>query len=127
MQSEPWNQEQRQRGKNNEVLTLGQRFGEIVSVFIIFLILGFYLYHQFANTGFFTGNFVGWVVFVFYGSFALSVLPALLRAVIGRRNPVRPFEAAFDLLLASGFIYLLAVFPFNFSHFSFALPEAIRF
>lgn len=91
------------------------------------LILGFYLFHQFANTGFFTSQFVGWAAFVFWGSFALSLLPAILRAIIGRRNPIRPFEAAFDILLAGAFIYLLVVFPFNFGHFSYALPDDIRF
>jgi hypothetical protein len=91
------------------------------------LILAYYVYNQIANTGFFTSNFVGWTVVVFYGTFALSILPALLRASIGRRSPVRPFEAAFNFMSAAALIFLLAVFPFNFAHFPDALPQAIRF
>ncbi len=127
MQSETWNQQSRGQRKSNEILTPAQRFGELVSVCIILLILGFYIYHQVANTGFYASNFVGFTEVVFYGTFVLALLPALLRATIGRRNPIRPFEAAFNLISAASLIYLLAIFPFNFAHFPDALPPAIRF
>jgi hypothetical protein len=126
MQTEPWIQNRGQR-RNNEILSTAQRFGELVSVVIVLLILGFYVYNQVANTGFFTSNFVGWTIVVFYGTFALSILPPLLRATIGKRSTVRPFETAFNFLSAAAFIFLLAVFPFNFAHFPDALPQAIRF
>ncbi len=113
--------------RNNEFLTEGQRFGEGVSAVIVLLILGFYLYHQFANTGFFTSKFGGWEVFAFYGSILLSLASPIARAIVGRRNPVRPIEAFCNLFFAFAMLYLFFAFPFNFAHFSAALPSEIRF
>jgi len=100
---------------------------ELVSVAIVLLILGFYLYNQLANTGFFTSKFGGWETFAFYGSIILSLLPPLARSFIGRRNPVRPLEAFYNIFFALASLGLLIVFPFNFAHFANALPGGIRF
>jgi hypothetical protein len=115
------------RRRNNEILSPGQRFGEVVSAVIVLLILGFYLYHQVANTGFFTSKFGGWEMFAFYGSILLSLVSPIARAVVGRRNPVRPVEAFCNLFFAFASLWLFFVFPFNFAHFADALPGAIRF
>jgi hypothetical protein len=126
-----WNKENQaqihKRRGTNEILSAGQRFGEAVSAVIVLLILAFYLYHQVANTGFFTSKFGGWEMFAFYGSILLSLVPPIGRAVIGRRNPVRPVEAACNLFFAFASLWLLFVFPFNFAHFANALPGGIRF
>jgi hypothetical protein len=114
-------------GNRQEFLTLPQRFGEIVSAIIITLILGFYLYQQFENTGFFTSGFGPWEMFAFYGSILLSLLPPLTRARFGRRNPVRPLETFTNIFFVFSMIFLLEVFPFDFAHFPDALPQAIRF
>ena len=116
----------RRRTRNEEILDAGQRAGEIVSVTIVLLILGFYLYHQIENTGFFTPSFNGWEMFALYGSIILSLVPPLARAAIGRRNPVRPIEAFGNLFFAFATLWLLLVFPFNFAHFSAALPVQTR-
>jgi len=113
--------------RDKETLTVPQRFGEIVSAFIILLIFAFYLYHQVENTGFFTSKFGNWEMFAFYGSLFLSLVPPLARAWLGRRNPVRPVEAFCNLFFALALLYLLLVFPFNFAHFADALPVAVRF
>jgi len=126
MQSESQTKALRRKG-NNEFLSPAQRFGELVAVVIVLLILAFYLYHQFANTGFFTSEFGGWAMFAFYGSIMLSLVPPIARAIIGRRNPVRPLEAGCNLFFAFASLWLLIVFPFNFAHFADALPAAIRF
>ena len=115
------------RSGNNEYLGWGERFGEVVSAAILLAILAFYLYHQVANTGFFTSAFGPWQMFAFYGSIVLSLVPPIARAVIGRRNPVRPTEAAVNLFFAGAALYLLSVFPFNFAHFGDALPTVLRF
>jgi hypothetical protein len=117
----------RERARNGEFLELGQRFGEVVSAVIMLAIFAFYVYHQVANTGFFTSSFGPWEMFAFYGSILLSLTPPVARAVIGRRNPVRPYEAAVNLFFAGVMLYLLGVFPFNFAHFTDALPAAVRF
>ena len=118
----------RHRRRNaNEVLDPGQRSGEVASVFIAILVLAFFTYHQVANTGFFTSRFGDLEMFAFYGSIVLSLAPPIARAVVGRRNPVRPLEAASNLFFAFASLYLLTIFPFNFAHLSDALPPAIRF
>ena len=62
-----------------------------------------------------------------YGPILLSLAAPLARAFNGRRNAGRPFEAVTDLCLALAAIWLLMVFPFNFSHLADPLPAAIRF
>jgi hypothetical protein len=126
MQSEPPTQYPKRR-ENKEILSGPQRFGQSVSACVVLLILAFYLYHQFENTGFFTSSFVGWAEFAFYGSIVMSFLPPTARAIIGRRNSVRPLEAASNIFFAIASVYLLFVFPFNFAHFADALPVATRF
>jgi hypothetical protein len=126
LQTEPPETTRGRRGQT-EILTIPQRFGELVSVAIILLILAFYVYHQMANTGFFTTKFGPLEMFAFYGSIVLSLVPAGLRAFMGRRNPVRPIEATCNAFFAFASLWLFYVFPFNFTHFPDALPEAIRF
>ena len=117
----------RRRAGVKEYLNLGQRAGEVVTVFIGLLILGFFLYHQYANTGFFTSKFGGLEMFAFYGSILLTFVPPLGRAAIGRRNPVRPIDAFSNLFSAVAALFLFYVFPFNFAHVARALPGAIQF
>lgn len=50
-----------------------------------------------------------------------------MRSAIGRRNDTRPAEIATSLFWIAGSIWLLIVFPFDFSHFGDALPEFLRF
>ena len=116
----------RRKGQS-EILSLSQRFGEMVSVAIVLLILAFYVYNQVANTGFFTSKFGGWEMFAFYGSILLSLVPSIGRAIIGRRNPIRPYEAGTNLFFAFASLYLLLVFPFNFAHLTDALPLGTHF
>jgi hypothetical protein len=47
--------------------------------------------------------------------------------VSGHRNTARPLEVLMNLFLASAALWLLVVFPFDFSHFAEAFPAAIRF
>jgi hypothetical protein len=124
MQSEP---QTRPRGGQKEVLDFPGRLRQLGSVVFALLFLAFYVYNQVTNTGFFTSEFGGLEMFAFYGSILLSLLPAIARAAIGRRNPIRPLEAFCNLFFAFASLFLLFVFPFNFAHFPDALPEAIRF
>lgn len=110
-----------------EVLTLGQQVGELISIPIMFLLFAFFVYHQVANTGFFTARFGPVEMFCFYGPMLLSVAAPLARAVTARRNPGRPFEIATNVFLALAALWLLNVFPFDFTHLADALPAALRF
>jgi hypothetical protein len=110
-----------------EVLSTSQRWGELISVVAMLLLFGFFAYHQGANTGFFTAKFGAVEMFCLYGPILFSLAAPGVRALHGRRNPARPLEVAMDVFLAIAALWLLMVFPFNFSHLADALPAAIRF
>jgi hypothetical protein len=110
-----------------ELLTPAQRWLEASIVVAMLLLLAFLVYHQQANTGFFTAGFGALEMFCLYGPILLALIAPLIRAVTGRRNPARPFDAAARLFLALGSLWLLIVFPFDFSHLADALPGAFRF
>lgn len=113
--------------KDKDVLTIGQRFGECISIVIMLYIFSFFAYHQAARTGFFTSKFGPMEMFFLYGPILLSLAAPITRAVLGHRNPARPFEIATNLFLAVGAYWLLVVFPFDFAHLADALPEGVRF
>ena len=112
---------------DKEVLSTSQRLGELISVVVMLLLFGFFAYHQVANTGFFTAKFGALEMFCLYGPILLSLAAPAVRALTGRRNPARPLEVATNVFLAIAALWLLMVFPFNFSHLAGALPAAIRF
>ncbi len=110
-----------------EKLSPSQRFGELVSIFIMFLFFGFFVYHLVANTGFFTAAFGPWEMFFFFGPMLLALTPPLIRASTGARQPARPLEALTNAFMAVGALWLLMVFPFEFAHLADALPAGLRF
>lgn len=113
---------------DKEVLTTSQRWVElIISVVAILLLFGFFEHHQVANTGFFTSKFGAVEMFCLYGPILFSLAAPITRALSGRRNPARPLDIASNLFMTITALWLLMVFPFNFSHFADALPGAIRF
>ncbi len=112
---------------DKEVLTTGQRWVELISVVAMLLLFGFFVYHQVAHTGFFTAKFGAVEMFCLYGPILVSLAAPVVRAVNGRRNPARPLDVATYLFLAIAALWLLMVFPFNFSHLADALPATIRF
>jgi hypothetical protein len=112
---------------NKEVLATAQRWGELISVVAMLLLCGFFAYHQVAHTGFFTAKFGALEMFCLYGPLLVSLAAPVVRAVSGRRNPARPFDVATYVFLAMAALWLLMVFPFNFSHLADALPGALHF
>lgn len=110
-----------------EILTSLERFGELVRIGMMALIFGFFAYHQAAHTGFFTARFGGFEMVCLYGPIALSVIGPTIRALTGRKNPARPFEAATNLFLAAAAVWFLSIFPFDFSHVADVFPGAVQF
>jgi len=105
----------------------GQRGGEVVSVFISFLILLFFVENQVKGTGFFTSRWGPAEQALFYGTWLVGAVVSLARAGVGRRNPVRPLDAFYGAMLVVTALWLLRVFPFDFAHFPDLLPSFIRF
>ncbi len=118
-------QTQLRTNKDKEHLTPAQRFGEVISLAILALIIGYFWHLWNIEAGFFTGAFGPWEQFWFFGPMFASLAAPIMRMLVGRRNPARPFEIASDVLMVIGAIWLLRVFPFDFSHLGDALPASL--
>jgi hypothetical protein len=112
---------------DREVLTPLQRWGEVILMAMMLLMLNFFLYHQVMDTGFFTSRFGAVEIICLYGPIILSFAAPITRAWTGYRNPARPFEVITSLALAMAAVWLLRVFPFDFAHLLDPLPAAMRF
>src|SRR3990172_805460 len=97
------------------------------SILGMLFILGFFLAHQLLNTGFLTADFGPTEMLALYAPMVLSIIPALIRASLGTRNPARPMEFISNTALAAGSLWLFFVFPFDFSHFADFLPGGVQF
>jgi hypothetical protein len=114
--------------RNRDIVSTPQRvIDPLASILTMAVVLSFFAYHQLGQTGFFTLKFGPLEMVCLYGPIILSPTAAILRAVSGHRNTGRPLEALVNLFLVSAALWLLVVFPFDFSHFADALPAAIRF
>ena len=110
-----------------DILSPLQRWLEAAIVVGMLLLFAFLAYHQWANTGFFTSKFGVLEMICLYSPLFLALVAPLIRFWTGHRQPARPFEAADYLLLALGSLWLLIVFPFDFTHLADALPVSLRF
>jgi hypothetical protein len=111
-----------QRHTEKEYLTPAQRFGEVISLIISALIIGYFLRLWTIGAGFFTSAFGPPEQFWFFAPMLLGLAAPTVRLLVGRRNPARPFEIVTDVFMVIGAIWLLRVFPFDFSHLGDALP-----
>jgi hypothetical protein len=94
----------------------------MVSIVILALVFGYFWRLWTIDAGFFTSMFGPPEQFWFFGPMILSLAAPAVRMLVGRRNPARPFEIGANALMAIGAIWLLHVFPFDFSHLGDALP-----
>jgi hypothetical protein len=108
-------------------MTSTQRWAGLYTVVLMLLLLAFFAYHQWQNTGFFTTRFGTIGMLALYVPIVLSLAPPVLRAIQGRRNPSRPLEAFGDLILAIGSLILRNTFPFDFTHFADPFPSTWHF
>jgi hypothetical protein len=113
--------------EDKEVLSTPERWLELLFVVLILLLLGFFMYHQIANTGFFTSRFGSFEMICLYGPIVLATAAPIVRALTRRRNPARLPEAVTSLLTTLTALWFLIIFPFNFAHFTDALPFEVRF
>jgi hypothetical protein len=113
--------------KEIDILSTPQRWAGLSTVILMLLLLAFFAYHQWKNTGFFTDKF-GWAEMIaLYAPILISLGPPIQHLIQGRRNPARPLEAVTDLSLAIGSLWLWIHFPFNFAHLADPFPVAMRF
>jgi hypothetical protein len=110
-----------------DMLSLGERVGELAAVIAMTLLFAFFIYHQANDTGFFTSKFGTLEMFLLYGPILLSYPAPLIRAFSGHRNPSRPFEAFDSLFLGVAAIWFLVEFPFDFEYLPEPLPDDLEF
>jgi hypothetical protein len=111
-----------------ELLSLPQRVAEpFFSAIALFILGGFFFTHQFLQTGFFTEGFGPVEMLCLYGPLMLSLAAPLARALSGQRNPARPVEVVTHLCAALAGLWLLQVFPFDFTHLADVLPAELQF
>jgi hypothetical protein len=110
-----------------EILTMPQRWAGLFTDVLMLLLLAFFAYHQWKNTGFFSSEF-GWAAMLaLYVPILISLVPPIQRLILGKRNPARPIEAIGDISLAMGSLWLRIVFPFDFTHLADPFPPGMRF
>lgn len=118
----------RREKSDQEVVATPQRvIDPLVGILATVFLVSFFAYHQLAQTGFFTARFGPFEMLCFYGPIILSLAAPIARAVTGRRNPGRLLQVVTNASLALAALWLLRVFPFDFTHLADALPTTLRF
>ncbi len=122
-----WFSEQAQKEVSRDVLSLGDRIGEVASIIVSIVTIAFVAIHQTRPTGFFTGDSGGVAAAVIYALIVFGMVAPALRLALGRRNVVRPLEAASLGAFAAGGLYLMASFPFDITRLAQPLPHYLEF
>ena len=92
---------------------------------ILFVLL--FISHQAWSTGFFTAKFGPLEMFLLYGSLIYWIVTCAF-LLLALKNPSRDLDSFGGLIfVAISFIWLLVVFPFDFTHFADVLPDSLRF
>jgi len=96
------------------------------SIVIIILVIAFFLFHQMDDTGFFTDAFGPLEMALFHSVPVLGLATSTLRLIFARKNLLRPLDIAGLVLFMIAALYLLDLFPFDFSHLADPLPGLLK-
>ncbi len=109
------------------VLTTAQRRAGLYTVFAMLVLLGYFLYLQITNSGFFTDEFKWPEMLALYIPILLSMAAPIQRFITGKADSATAIEAVADFSMAIGALILLVTFPFDFSHLADPLPANMQF
>jgi hypothetical protein len=112
---------------DRDVLALSERIGQFAGVVIGLLFAWYFLDLYDSGSDFFTSDFDGLDAVLFFGIAFLGVVPGLIKAIVGRKNVVRPLDVALSVTILFGLAWFLYSFPFDFANLSEGLPESLRF
>lgn len=115
------------REAENDRFKSGEKAGFVASIIMTAVVAVFFIAHWTGDTGFFTSEFNDLDAAVFVMAFFFSLLPALIKLVIGAKNRARPYDVISTLYFIVATIYFLYNFHFDMSVVAEPLPEAIRF
>ena len=122
-----WFKKQAEKEAKKDNLKNSDRFGQIIGIIGITVIIVFFVYHLTKSTGFFTPTFGGFDTALFFGINFFGIFPQVIRLVTNRKTPSRPFDIINSVLLFVALIYFVAKFPFDFSYFADPLPRSLEF
>lgn len=122
-----WFSEQVEREASREVLGVGDRIGEVLSIAATIGFIAFIAIHQTRPTGFFTDEASTFDIALIYLALIIGMVPPAARFLTGHRNFARPLEALGMVVFIAVALYLLLVFPFDISRFAQPLPRSLEF
>ena len=109
-------------------IPFNDRVTGIVLVIVSILFMLYFVAHQLWSTGFFTSSFSPLEVFFLYGSLIFWIITCSLDGIFSQRFLSRLLDAFGGVIFVTiGLVWLLMVFPFEFTFFANVLPEFLRF
>jgi len=121
-----WFQQQAEREAKKEVLSRPDRWGNVIGIIAIMVVLVFFMVHTTSHTGFFTAGFGVGAAALFFGANAWGMISPAVKSVKGKKSPAKPFEIIGSILMLIALLYFLSSFTFDFSHLSDPLPDFLR-
>ena len=122
-----WFQRHVRKEAEKDVLALSERIGQIAGVVIGLLFAWYFLDLYDSGSDFFTSDFDDLDAVLFFGIAFLGVVPGLIKAIMGRKNSVRPLDVALSVGVLVVLAWFLYSFPFDFAYLSEGLPESLQF
>lgn len=122
-----WFKRQAEKEIKKDLLKTSDRIGQVIGLVGCLIVIIFFGYHLSKPTGFFTSAFGTLGAVLFFGINVIGIFPQIVRLVKGRKTPARPFDILNSALFLVAFIYFVATFPFDFSHFADPLPASLEF
>lgn len=87
----------------------------------------YFIIHQTVSTGFFTPMFDTFEIIMLYGVSIYWITTSVL-ILIGQKHPSRDLDTYGGLFFAAfAIIWLIVIFPFEFTYFANVLPDFLRF
>lgn len=124
---ENWLTRRAESEAQQDILSLSDRVGNLVGVVLGVIAFVYFVLHQTGATGFFTAAFGPVEMVLFYGFQLYQAGISALKALVGRKNLARFFEAVGAGLGIVVLAWFWIVFPFEFTHVADILPEFLRF
>jgi len=122
-----WLDRQIEKEAKGDVLSFPDRVGQIAAVALNLVAIAFVAIHQTRPTGFFTDEFGTLAAVLLYAILVVVMVPLFVRLFVGRKNLARLFEIGTNVVFLVAMLYLLVVFPFDFTHFAEPLPRWLEF
>ncbi len=122
-----WFERHVRKEAEKDVLALPERIGQLVGVVLGLLVAWYFLDLYDSGSDFFTSDFDDLDAVLFFGIAFLGVVPGLIKAIMGRKNVVRPLDVTLSVAVLMAMAWFLYSFPFDFAYLSEGLPESLQF